>query len=176
MRIFWIRIPKELQWIVAFAIITIGVAIYNNLALIALLVLLVVFLGLFLWWLMKYLDDYQWGTDFEKTIWIVLMVLSLVPGYFSGYIMYFYDESNKYLQEKSLDGLVEIGKFAFSWKRLNAQSVLKTVEKNMVESAKQETAKEMLNSFQKTQSSNIPVIEPNVTVQSWVLKLNPVVK
>jgi len=118
MKIFWFRIPKEIQWIVALAILAIGVTIYNNIALIALLILLVIFLGLFIFWLLKYLDDDQWGTNFDKSFWIILMVLSLVPGYFSGYIMYYYDESNKYLQVKSLDGLVEIGKFAFSGKRL----------------------------------------------------------
>jgi len=53
---------------------------------------------------------------------------------------------------------------------------LKTVEKNMVESAKEEATIEILNSAQKTQPTYVPDIEHNVTVQSWVLNVNPVVK
>lgn len=178
MRIFWIRIPKELQWIVAFSIMTIGVAIYSNLALIVLLILLGVFLGLFLWWLMKYLDDYQWGTDFDKTIWIILMVLSLVPGYFSWYIMYSYDESNKYLQEQSIGWLVEIWKFAVSGRRFTTKNILRVVENNLNDTLKEEATKSMIDNLAKNPNwkTNIPTIEPNMTIQSWSIHLDPVIK
>lgn len=179
MRILWFRIPWQVQRFFWFLVVCSLVWFYNNIALITLAVLGIIFLSLFIWGLYQFFNfDNYLDTDYRKIIWIVLIVLSLPFGYLSWYIMYSYDESNKYLQEQSISWLVEIWKFAVSGRRFTASNILKAVESNLNDTMKEEVAKSMIDNLAKNTNwkSNIPTIEPNVTVQSWVLNLNPVVK
>ena len=69
MRIFWVKIPKELQWLVALLILWLLAWLYKNLALVSIIILTIVFLILFFIWLSKLLnlDNY-----FDNTYWKII--------------------------------------------------------------------------------------------------------
>lgn len=148
MRIFWVKIPKELQWLVALWIIWLWFWLYENIALVSIIILVIIFFTLFLYWLSKILNIDNYVDDsYSKSIWIILLLLSLFPWYFGLYIILNYDESNKYLQEKSFSGFVEIGQFAIKWRSFTAKNILKEARDKAVESAKEEAITDAINQF-----------------------------
>lgn len=180
MRIFWIRIPKELQWIVTLLIIWVWAWLYKNIALISIIILSIIFLILFFIGLSKVLnfDNYHDNT-YWKIVWTIFILLSFVPWYFGWYMILNYNESNRYLQEKSFEWFIQIWEFAIKWRSFTVKSVLKEVESNMIDDLKQKAVIDAVNNLWKNTnpwSIKVPIIEPNVTFESWSLHLNPTIK
>lgn len=180
MRIFWVKIPKELQWIVALLILWLLAWLYKNLALVSIIILSIIFLILFFIWLSKLLNlDNYFDNTYWKIIWTIFILLSFIPWYFWWYMILNYDESNKYLQEKSFEWFIQIWQFAVKWRSFTVKNIIKEVETNMVENLKEKAVIDTLNNLWKNTSTwniKIPIIEPNVSFESWALKLNPEIK
>jgi len=141
MKILWIKIPKEIQKIIALFILLIIFWIYSNMAWIVLLISLIIFFVLIYIWLGNITNKYNYHDsrykNYKKNIWIVSIILSLFPLYFAWYIWANYNESNKYLQEKSIWWITEIWKFAISGKRFNTKNILKQIENNVKDNLKE---------------------------------------
>lgn len=180
MRIFWIKIPKEIQWIVTLLILWVLFWLYKNLALVSIIILSIIFIILFFIWLFKLLNlDNYFDNTYWKIIWTIFILLSFIPWYFWWYMIMNYDESNKYLQEKSFEWFIQIWQFAVKWRSFTARNIINELETNMVEDLKEKAVIETVNNLWKNMSNwNIktPIIEPNATFESWVIKLNPEIR
>ena len=80
-------------------------------------------------------------------MWVGLILLSFIPWYLGIYMVVNYDQSNKYLQEKSIWWIIEIWKFAMSGKKFNVKNVMKEVETNLKNDLKDKAVKDALDSL-----------------------------
>lgn len=179
MKIFWIRIPKKLQWLLTLLILWLLAWIYKNIALLTIIILSIIFIFSLLYWVSKTTDNYGfYNHSFTKKIWYLFIILSLFPLYFSLYIYFNYEESNKYLQDKSIWWLIEIWKFALTWRKFTVNNIIKYAEKSVIDNTIEEVAKETIKSIPKKTSLEISLSELDlwVNIQSWALNLNPTLK
>lgn len=148
MRILWIKIPKPLEQVVLLLILWLLLWFYNNIAWITIFVLSILFLYLFYTGIINIINKYHYlDVKYRRNIWTLFIILSLVPWYLGGYMLVNYDESNKYLQEKSIGGIIEIWKFAFTWKKINMKNILNVVETNIKDDLKDKAMKDTLDSL-----------------------------
>lgn len=111
------RMPKELAWLLSLWILWLLFWAYNNLALIISIILFILFVLFLSFWVLKYTESYNIWSNNNKIIWVILIIISLIPFYFLSYIVFNFDDSNKYLQEKSISWITELWKAALMFKK-----------------------------------------------------------
>lgn len=122
---FYIKMRRKEQeiliWIILITILVIWSYLYKHIVVFTLIILLIVFIPFLIWWIYYYnkterrynliRDNNNYN---NKLIWVLLIIISIFPWYFMGYIMFNYDESQKYLQEKSIEWITGLWKAAFA--------------------------------------------------------------
>jgi hypothetical protein len=148
MKIFWINFTELFKLIITLAILWTLWYIYNNLAWIIIFTLSIIFLYLLYKWIININNKYNYfDTKYRRNIWIVFIILSLIPWYFGTYMLLNYKESNTYIQEKSIWGIIEIWKFALSWRKLTMKNIAKVAEENIKNDLKDKAVKDTLDSL-----------------------------